>query len=56
MVIVPSVVSIFTLSLKDGFYINNLNQITFETIMSVYEIQALDPHVDRERFRGEWFE
>ena len=31
-------------------------QRTFETIMSVYESQALDPHVNRERFRGEWFE
>lgn len=29
---------------------------TFETIMSVYESQALDPHVNRERFRQEWFE
>ncbi len=29
---------------------------TFETIMSVYESQALDPHVNRERFREEWFE
>ena len=31
-------------------------QRTFETIMSVYESQALDPHVNRERFREEWFE
>lgn len=31
-------------------------QRTFETIMSVYESQALDPHVNRERFRDEWFE
>ncbi len=30
-------------------------QRTFETIMSVYESQALDPHVNRERFREEWF-
>ena len=30
-------------------------QRTFETIMSVYESQALDPHVNRERFRDEWF-
>lgn len=29
---------------------------TFETVMSVYESQALDPHVNRERFREEWFE
>jgi putative transposase len=29
---------------------------TFETVMSVYNSQALDPHVDRERFRDEWFE
>ena len=29
---------------------------TFETVMSVYESQALDPHVNRERFRDEWFE
>jgi IS4 transposase len=28
---------------------------TFETIMSVYESQALDPHVNRERFREKWF-
>lgn len=31
-------------------------QRTFETVMSVYESQALDPHVNRERFREEWFE
>ena len=31
-------------------------QRTFETIMSVYQSQALDPHVNRERFREEWFE
>ena len=31
-------------------------EITFETIMSVYESQALDPHVNRERFREEWLE
>jgi IS4 transposase len=31
-------------------------QRTFETIMSVYQSQALDPHVNRERFRDEWFE
>ena len=29
---------------------------TFETVMSVYDSQALDPHVNRERFREEWFE
>ncbi|MCQ1535283.1 IS4 family transposase, partial [Methanosarcina sp. KYL-1] len=29
---------------------------TFETVMNVYESQALDPHVNRERFREEWFE
>ncbi len=29
---------------------------TFETIMSVYKSQALDPHVNRERFREEWLE
>ncbi len=29
---------------------------TFETVMSVYESQALDPHVNRERFREEWLE
>src|SRR5665648_575721 len=28
---------------------------TFETIMSVYVSQALDPHVNRKRFREEWF-
>ncbi len=31
-------------------------QRTFETIMSVYESPALDPHVNRDRFRKEWFE
>jgi len=31
-------------------------QRTFETIMRVYESQALDPHVNRQRFRDEWFE
>jgi len=31
-------------------------QRTFETTMSVYTSQALDPHVNRERFREEWFE
>jgi putative transposase len=31
-------------------------QRTFETTMSAYENQALDPHVKRERFREEWFE
>ncbi|AKB38781.1 Mobile element protein [Methanosarcina siciliae C2J] len=31
-------------------------QRNFETIMSVYENQALDPHVNRERFREEWYE
>jgi IS4 transposase len=31
-------------------------QRIFETIMSVFESQALDPHVNRERFRDEWFE
>ena len=31
-------------------------QRTFETIMSVYKSQALDPHVNRKRFREEWFE
>jgi len=29
---------------------------TFETVMGVYDSQALDPHVNRERFREEWFE
>jgi putative transposase len=29
---------------------------TFETLMSVYDSQALDPHVNRERFRDEWLE
>ena len=28
----------------------------FETTMSAYKIQALDPHIKRERFREEWFE
>ena len=27
---------------------------TFETVMSGYYSQALDPHVNRERFRDEW--
>ena len=27
-----------------------------ETTMSVYKSQALDPHVNRKRFREEWFE
>lgn len=27
---------------------------TFETVMKVYESQALDPHVNRKRFRDEW--
>jgi IS4 transposase len=31
-------------------------QRTFETTMSVYKSQALDPHVNRNRFREEWFE
>ena len=31
-------------------------QRTFETTMSVYKSQALDPHINRERFREEWFE
>ena len=31
-------------------------QRIFETIMSVFESQALDPHVNRERFRDKWFE
>ena len=31
-------------------------QRTFETTMSVYTSQALDPHVNRKRFREEWFE
>jgi putative transposase len=29
---------------------------TFETVMSVYQSQTLDPHVNGERFRKEWFE
>ena len=29
---------------------------TIETVMSIYVSQALDPHVNRERFRDEWFE
>jgi hypothetical protein len=29
---------------------------TFETVMSVYERQALDIHVNRKRFREEGFE
>ncbi len=28
---------------------------TFETIMGVYQSQALDPHVNRHRFREEWW-
>lgn len=28
---------------------------TFETVMNVYQSQALDPHVNRERFRDEWW-
>ena len=31
-------------------------QRTFETTMNAYKSQALDPHVNRERFREEWFE
>ncbi len=31
-------------------------QRIFETIMSVYESQALDPHINRERFIDERFE
>ena len=31
-------------------------QRTFETTMSAYKNQALDPHVKRERFREKWFE
>ena len=27
----------------------------FETVMGVYDSQALDPHVNRERFRDEWW-
>ena len=30
-------------------------ETTFENIMSVYASQALDPHVNRKRFREEWF-
>ncbi len=29
--------------------------LTLETIMDVYSSQALDPHVNRERFRDEWW-
>jgi len=29
---------------------------TFETVMSVYYSQTLDPHLNRERFRDQWFE
>lgn len=29
---------------------------TFKTVMNVYKSQALDPHVNRERFRKEWLE
>jgi IS4 transposase len=28
---------------------------TFETVMNVYSSQGLDPHVNRERFRAEWW-
>jgi IS4 transposase len=28
---------------------------TFETVMNVYSSQGLDPHVNRERFRDEWW-
>jgi len=28
---------------------------TFETVMNVYQSQALDSHVNRERFREEWW-
>jgi len=28
---------------------------TFETVMGVYESQALDPHVNRHRLREEWW-
>jgi hypothetical protein len=28
---------------------------TFDTIAGVYDSQALDPHVNRERFRAEWW-
>jgi transposase len=28
---------------------------TLETILGVYDSQALDPHVNRERFRAEWW-
>src|SRR5659263_645265 len=28
---------------------------TFETVMNVYSSQAVDPHVNRERFRAEWW-
>src|SRR5659263_639616 len=31
-------------------------QRNFETTISAYKRQALDPHVKRERFREEWFE
>ncbi|AKB44842.1 Mobile element protein [Methanosarcina vacuolata Z-761] len=30
-------------------------QRIFETIMSVYESKASGPHVNKERFRDEWF-
>jgi len=39
-----------------AFYIQCGIERTFETVMSVYQSQALDPHVNRERFREEWFE
>jgi hypothetical protein len=28
---------------------------TWETLAGVYDSQALDPHVNRERFRAEWW-
>ena len=28
---------------------------TLETVIGVYDSQALDPHVNRERFRAEWW-
>jgi putative transposase len=34
----------------------SLSERTFETVMSVYDSQVLDSHVNRERFRDEWFE
>ena len=45
---------------KYHIYIINIIQNddlnAFETVMSIYNSQALDPHVNRERFRDEWFE